>query len=159
MSKKINTYIQFLFWNIVVEIIIIVLLAGAKLQIGNIILGLIGIYYFLKIMCMLIDLKLGPKTEVLKYKKVVYVFSGKDELWNLINSKNRIIGNEPIDRYKDETMINGKVEFEKEKGKNKQKIQLKIMCPAKEIKELTKGKQTSEVTYYKVSHIIKNKAK
>ena len=122
MSKKINTYIQFLFWDIVVEIIIIVLLTGAKLQVGNIILGLIGLYYFVKIMRMLIHLKLGPKTEELKYKKVVYVFSVKDELWNLINSKNRIIGNEPIDRYKDETMVNGKIEFEKGKGKNKQKI-------------------------------------
>lgn len=131
MSKKINTYIQFLFWDIVVEIIIIVLLTGAKLQAGNIILGLIGIYYFAKIMRMLIDLKLGPKTEELKYKKVVYVFSVKDELWNLINSKNRIIGNEPIDRYKDEIMVNGKIEFEK-------------------------GSQRSEVTYYKLSHIIKN---
>ena len=156
MSKKINTYIQFLFWDIVVEIIIIVLLTGEKLQVGNIILGLIGLYYFVKIMRMLIDLKLGPKTEELKYKKVVYVFSVKDELWNLIHSKNRIIGNEPIDRYKDETMVNGKIEFEKGKGKNKQKIQLKIMCPAKEIKELAKGKQRSKVTYYKLSHIIKN---
>lgn len=30
MSKKINTYIQFLFWDIIVEIIIIVLLTGEK---------------------------------------------------------------------------------------------------------------------------------
>lgn len=103
---------------------------------------------------MLVDLKLGPKTENLKYKKVRYVFNWKNELWDLLDSRSRIWERIPIEQYDDETMINGQIEFEKG-GKDKQIICLKIMCKAKEVKNLSKGKQISEISYYRLSHIIK----